>query len=76
MKVNQDTTFTQIYAQLKPGLLSNEGKHIRGLGNDLYTHNALMAHGKGAQALADRPAEVWRRCTAIKDAIAGRVLTP
>jgi hypothetical protein len=70
MKVDQNTTFTQIYNQMKPGLLSKEDKHIRGSGNDLYTHNALMPHGKSAQALADRQQKYGDGAATIKNAIA------
>jgi hypothetical protein len=76
MKVDQNTTFTQIYNQMKPGLLSKEDKHIRGSGNDLYTHNALMPHGKGAQALADRQQKYSDGAATIKNAIASQYNSP
>jgi hypothetical protein len=58
MKVDQNTTFTQIYNQMKPGLLSKEDKHIRGSGNDLYTHNALMPHARAPRRWPYHPS-VW-----------------
>lgn len=55
---------------MKPGLLSKEGTHIRASGNDLYTHNPLMPHGKGAQALAERQQKYGDGAQTIKNAIA------
>lgn len=70
MQVGQQTTFSQIYAQFKPGPLSNADQHLRLTGTNLHTHNPLMAHGKGAAALQARLDKYDNAATAVKDAIA------
>lgn len=71
MQVGNQTTFTQIYNQMKPGLLENENKHIRGDGNGtrLYTHSSLQAHGSGATALANRLQKYQDGADFIKQAL-------
>ena len=69
MQVGQQTTFSQIYAQFKPGPLSNSDQHLRLTGTSLHTHNPLMPHGKGAAALQARLDKYDHAATAVKDAI-------
>lgn len=69
MQVGANTTFKQIYDQMKPGPLTNESKHLRLDGTKLYTHNSLMPHGKGAAALVARDAKYEGVAATIKQAI-------
>lgn len=66
------TTFTDIYNRMKPGLLENQDKHIRLNGNTLYTHNQMMAHGKGALALSARLQKYESGAGAVKTAVANQ----
>ena len=75
MQVGQQTTFTQIYNQFRPGPLSNSDQHLRLTGTNLHTHNPLMPHGKGAAALQARLDKYNGGAGAVKDAIA-RQYTP
>lgn len=69
MQVGANTTFKQIYDQMKPGPLTNESKHLRLDGTKLYTHNSLMPHGKGAAALVARDAKYEGVAATIKQTI-------
>lgn len=70
MQINAQTTFTDIYNRMKPGLLESQDKHIRLNGNTLYTHNQLMAHGKGTAALNARLQKYESGADAVKKAVA------
>lgn len=70
MQVGQQTTFTDIYRQFRPGPLSNADQHLRLTGTDLHVHNPLMPHGKGAAAAQARQAKYDNAADAVKTAIA------